>query len=491
MSFMESNIPPPIREETGPIGQDLSPVADAARPPERPFWAAWITVIIVFLALTGSSIYAIVAPSGRDSIDLRTEISGIRMSYVLRASNPIGMSPLTAEEKRTQENALRDAIKRAQPAAGKDETAALLTLFSERELGLKLTAPAIAKLRKSEDKLNVAIAEFYDSGKPDATKSRALADSLEDENGVLTLIRYHALQSAGDKDAFKNAFQNTNQLLLIGGLGLVMLGVFLGGLIAILVYFLNRSNHPAPLHPVRVVSAQQAGLLGLVVVLMFIGSQVLIGIAGGIEAAIKRAQTGEMPEINLGSPMIAVGGLMFIALLTVTLTKWNWNGESMWEQLHRPTMSNKMLVVWGVAGYMANFPMLALSLVISQPLMRFFPPSHEAADLVRQTQSPMVLLVLLILAGVVAPFWEEIAFRGFLFRGLNHHMPWIASGVISSLAFASIHQQGPAMWLGLGWVGFMGCILTRQTGSVWPAVLMHALHNSTLLVIGSLTSNVF
>jgi membrane protease YdiL (CAAX protease family) len=79
-------------------------------------------------------------------------------------------------------------------------------------------------------------------------------------------------------------------------------------------------------------------------------------------------------------------------------------------------------------------------------------------------------------------------FRGLYFPALGRSVGLIASGGISSLIFAAIHPTGVAVWLALGSIGAVSCALSCHTRSVVPSIIMHGLHNTTLLVASMLIS---
>jgi membrane protease YdiL (CAAX protease family) len=60
--------------------------------------------------------------------------------------------------------------------------------------------------------------------------------------------------------------------------------------------------------------------------------------------------------------------------------------------------------------------------------------------------------------------------------------PWPAI-ILSSLAFAMIHPQGGALWPVLAWIGGMAAYLTYRRQSLIPAIVMHACHNTTIILI--------
>lgn len=99
---------------------------------------------------------------------------------------------------------------------------------------------------------------------------------------------------------------------------------------------------------------------------------------------------------------------------------------------------------------------------------------------------PLWLVVLCL--GVVPGVCEECFFRGYLFNGLKLHLTATWTIVVSAFAFGLFHVvlSGVAaperllpstlMGLLLGWMAYC-------SGSVVPSIILHAIHNSTLLTL--------
>lgn len=92
-------------------------------------------------------------------------------------------------------------------------------------------------------------------------------------------------------------------------------------------------------------------------------------------------------------------------------------------------------------------------------------------------------LAVVVLVTVVAPLGEELFFRGFFFGALrNWHGYWLAA-IISGIVFGAIHVGSspvgylvPLMIFGTGL-----CLLYEWTGSLYPAIALHAINNSIAL----------
>ncbi len=84
---------------------------------------------------------------------------------------------------------------------------------------------------------------------------------------------------------------------------------------------------------------------------------------------------------------------------------------------------------------------------------------------------------------------EEIPFRGFLLQKLEPVLGFWPASILASLLFVLIHvpewlemgQTSPAFWLrstiGLFIVGWLLCLLLRQSRSLWSCVIAHSFYN--------------
>lgn len=98
-------------------------------------------------------------------------------------------------------------------------------------------------------------------------------------------------------------------------------------------------------------------------------------------------------------------------------------------------------------------------------------------QLFEQTTYPFALF---IGGAVIAPFVEEVFFRGFVFTGLIKKWSWVGAAFISSALFAIAHVV-PTSLLPIFILGWIFAFLYKSSGSIWPAILMHMLTNTLAL----------
>ncbi|HYP55012.1 MAG TPA: type II CAAX endopeptidase family protein [Solirubrobacterales bacterium] len=90
--------------------------------------------------------------------------------------------------------------------------------------------------------------------------------------------------------------------------------------------------------------------------------------------------------------------------------------------------------------------------------------------------------VQVLLIVVAAPISEEIFFRGMMFGGLRRRMPTLLAALISAVVFGGLHAgTGVSAVPPLIAFGFILALLYEKTGSIVPAILLHALNNSVAL----------
>lgn len=151
-----------------------------------------------------------------------------------------------------------------------------------------------------------------------------------------------------------------------------------------------------------------------------------------------------------------------------------------------------MDVVWGVACWSMGIVALAVGVGLAVVLSKLFGdgtvrPSHPIQQMV-QDSGGLGLFCTYLLACVSAPVFEELFFRGAMYRNLRFGLwRWgplgsaAASVAVSSFIFAAIHPQGLIFVPVLGGLAVGFCMMREWRGSINASIVAHALNNFTVL----------
>ncbi len=108
--------------------------------------------------------------------------------------------------------------------------------------------------------------------------------------------------------------------------------------------------------------------------------------------------------------------------------------------------------------------------------------TNDQVLLARSASAPITTYAILVVAVFIAPFCEEIFFRGFVFTGLRRGLPLAWAIIVSSLLFTLAHGDlgsAPALFI----IGLALAFLRWRTHSLWPGIILHMLNNG----VGAIT----
>lgn len=109
------------------------------------------------------------------------------------------------------------------------------------------------------------------------------------------------------------------------------------------------------------------------------------------------------------------------------------------------------------------------------------PPEQNAIRLFQNSQPGLWLDVMAIVAVTLAPFVEELVFRGFVFNALWRY-PFVISATISGLIFGAAHGQAAGI-LPLAAGGIVLAAVYARTGSLWASMITHGSFNAITLAL--------
>jgi membrane protease YdiL (CAAX protease family) len=89
---------------------------------------------------------------------------------------------------------------------------------------------------------------------------------------------------------------------------------------------------------------------------------------------------------------------------------------------------------------------------------------------------------MLVMGGVIAPFAEELAFRGLLYGYLRRRMAIPVALLIMAVCFAAAHLivlLMPALFV----VGLILGVAYERSGSLWVPIIVHGVFNSVMMIL--------
>ena len=142
---------------------------------------------------------------------------------------------------------------------------------------------------------------------------------------------------------------------------------------------------------------------------------------------------------------------------------------------------------WACVDLLAVWPIVLAMIVVTVAIGKaivgeeFEIPQHMGLELIMESASPLLQILIVVLAIVIAPLVEEMLFRGMIQTTLRSYFgrPWLAV-IATSAMFASVHANGthwPALFalaMGLGYS-------YEKSGSLFRPIFMHALFNGTTI----------
>ncbi|PCD01275.1 CPBP family intramembrane glutamic endopeptidase [Halopseudomonas pelagia] len=133
----------------------------------------------------------------------------------------------------------------------------------------------------------------------------------------------------------------------------------------------------------------------------------------------------------------------------------------------------------GIAGY-------GLNLIIQSVYVAFFGYDDPQGILHAAARGGALPFIASLIGGAVfTPFGEEVLFRGVVANALNRY--GLLAGVgLSSIIFGLAHGVSVILPVAI-MVGALSAILFRQTGAIWPCIILHGVYNGANSVASALS----
>ncbi len=255
----------------------------------------------------------------------------------------------------------------------------------------------------------------------------------------------------------------------LGALGLLVLSLCIGGL-ALGIYLLATSDRKPP-RPLP--SWSLSGRATMLVVLLWFLAFFVSGNLGGLLLR-------PWPGLHWLTPCLTYLVHAAFGLLLVCRAE-GIGARELWRRV-APGSPGRDLAWGGAFLALAVLLVVAVALATSLVLKPDQSPQRELQDLVRGLSGWGPNLALFLTVAGLAPFFEELLFRGFLLPVLARHQPMAMALLLSALLFGAIHLQ-PSGLPTLSTLGLAMGLAMRQTGSLRTPILVHACWNGSLFLL--------
>lgn len=152
-----------------------------------------------------------------------------------------------------------------------------------------------------------------------------------------------------------------------------------------------------------------------------------------------------------------------------------------WQNIGFHSISTRWVVLAGLiglgviplAGLIALLIRLALGLPAESPQLEFLAPGEVNLP---------AALGMILLGGILAPFAEEVFFRGMIYQWIRDRWGLWAGIVLSGLIFGLVHVE-PSVAAAAAILGMILAWVFEKSGSIWSAVLIHAINNTIQIAL--------
>jgi membrane protease YdiL (CAAX protease family) len=115
---------------------------------------------------------------------------------------------------------------------------------------------------------------------------------------------------------------------------------------------------------------------------------------------------------------------------------------------------------------------------VSEALTRF----ADVEQILGPLKSPLGLGPLILVIGIVAPFGEEVFFRGFAYTAMRRRLGVLGATILSALLFALIHTS-PMAIAPIFLIGVLLAVLYERTGTLAASFALHAVNNTVAVLM--------
>ena len=111
---------------------------------------------------------------------------------------------------------------------------------------------------------------------------------------------------------------------------------------------------------------------------------------------------------------------------------------------------------------------------------------NSKTEAMQQNVTFMTVLIAFISAAIISPIYEEIFYRGFIYRWLRTRVGFMGALLLSSTIFTIIHIPTYNTMPVNFFSGILFALAYDRTNSIWPSVIIHGLTNGIMVLLSTL-----
>lgn len=181
-------------------------------------------------------------------------------------------------------------------------------------------------------------------------------------------------------------------------------------------------------------------------------------------------------DSDLNMNRITIVGMVICLVIYMFIIRRN-KKMSLWEYCRvRKLRFSDVLLAIGL-GIILN---IGISFLIQLDMMQQLITEHDA-KISRNVYDDSIFVIMLV-TGILAPFLEEMLFRGLLYQTLKKYYSMAITIVIQATIFAVIHVN-PLQMLYTFILALLLVWLLESANSLWAAIIMHMSFNLTTIVL--------
>jgi membrane protease YdiL (CAAX protease family) len=175
-------------------------------------------------------------------------------------------------------------------------------------------------------------------------------------------------------------------------------------------------------------------------------------------------------------PAVIIGAATFLGMLLIARTSFEVAFARRRRQWGAFGIASPRRVVVGVIAFLG---LALVALYLGAVLSELTGLTHGTTNITTTSTSTGYAIVVAVLASGVAPWAEELAFRGFAFSALARRMHPLLAAFLASGAWAAFHAVS-AVLLPFTLLGMALCWMRWFTRSVLPGIAIHSTYNGLI-----------